>query len=489
MSCVSESLTITAPCVQLGCCSMTTLTSSLCRCLGVTTLLLLFGCTGPRDNPRPLGPYLNAPAGARAERPPLLELSSEADVGDYVRYALLNNSGLEAAFQDYIAAAERIPQATALPDPRVSYRYYIQEVETRVGPQEHAFGLSQTFPWFGKLDLQGEVASSAAEAVRERFEAKKDALVAEVVDAYLEYYHLGRAIAVVRGNRDLVQHLERVARTRYRAGAASHPDIIRAQVELGTLENQLASLEDRTTPLLARLNASLNRHHSTPTPFPTGVQVVPLGAKDEEVFSWIAASNPELRALQHEMESATLAAKRAEKDFYPDLTLGVDYIVTGDARMSGVSGSGDDAIVAGLSFNIPIARGKYGAAEREAEARRMSAALRRGDLMNKFQAEAATALFRLRDAERQIDLYKNALLPKARESLNTTQSAYSSGNATFTDLVDAQRVLLSFELSYERSRTDHGQWRAALERLVGRDLPTKAIPETPTKEREDGADK
>jgi outer membrane protein TolC len=125
---------------------------------------------------------------------------------------------------------------------------------------------------------------------------------------------------------------------------------------------------------------------------------------------------------------------------------------------------------------------------REAKARRRPAALQRSDLMNRFQAEAATALFRLRDAERQIDLYQDTLLPKARESLNTTQSAYSSGNATFTDLVDAQRVLLSFELSYERSLTDHGQWRAALERLVGRNLPAKMKPETPQKEQADDPD-
>jgi outer membrane protein TolC len=383
---------------------------------------------------------------------------------------------------------ERIPQVTALPDPRVSYRYYLEEVETRVGPQQHAFGLSQTFPWFGKLGLQGEVASSAAEAVRERFEAKKDVLVAEVIDAYLEYYNLGRAITVVRGNRDLVQHLERVARTRYSAGAANHPDVLRAQVELGTLENQLSSLEDRSGPLQARLNASLNRPQSVAIPFPFDAKVVPLGADDEEVLSLIASSNPELRGLQHEMASAQAAAERAEKDFYPDLTFGVDYIATGDARMSGVNGSGDDAVMAGLSFNIPVSNGKYHAAVREAEARRMSAALRRDDLMNKFQAEAAKALFRLRDAERQIDLYKNALLPKAKEALTTTQSAYSSGNATFTDVVDAQRVLLSFELSYARSITDHGQWRAVLERLVGQALPADGQSMTP-EEQDDGQDR
>ena len=201
-------------------------------------------------------------------------------------------------------------------------------------------------------------------------------------------------------------------------------------------------------------------------------------AEDEEISSWIAARNPELRALQSEVDAAQSGTERAEKDFYPDLTFGLDYIVTGDAEMSGVDGSGDDTVIAGLSFNLPIYRDKYRAAVRESDAKRKSATLRRHDLLNKLQAEAAVALFRLRDAERQIDLYQDALLPKAHELLSTTQSAYSAGDATFTDLIEAQRVLLSFELSFERSRTDHGQWRAALERLVGSDLPFTPNPES-----------
>ena len=449
--------------------------------LAPAMLIMVGGCNGPSQRPFQPNYQSGIVASLAADTPALPEIVPTSDVDAYITYALLNNPGLKAAFQDYTASLERVPQVTALPDPRLSYRHYVQEVQTRVGPQELAVGLSQTLPWFGKLKLQGNTASSKASAAHERLEAKRNDLVAEVADAYLEYYHLGRAIAVVRGNRDLILHLERVARTRYGAGASSHPDIIRAQVELGTLENQLASLEDRSTPLVARLNASLSRPQATPIPFPSEVVVRSVEAEDEEIFSWIAARNPELRALQFEVDAAQSATERAEKDFYPDLTFGLDYIFTGDAEMSGVDGSGDDAVIAGLSLNLPIYRDNYRAAVRESEARRKSVTLRRHDLLNRLQAEAASALFRLRDAERQIDLYQDALLPKAHELLRTTQSAYSAGDATFTDLVEAQRVLLSFELSFERSRTDHGQWRVALERLVGTDLPSTATPES-TKE-------
>ena len=87
-----------------------------------------------------------------------------------------------------------------------------------------------------------------------------------------------------------------------------------------------------------------------------------------------------------------------------------------------------------------------------------------------FHADTVTALFKLRDAERQIDLYKNTLLPKANESLAATQRAYSAGASSFVDLIDSQRVLLNFELSYARSITDHNQARTLIEKLIGQPL-------------------
>ena len=56
---------------------------------------------------------------------------------------------------------------TALPDPMVTFTQAIRSVETRVGPQDNAVMLSQAFPWFGKLDLKGQMAVKAAAAAAE----------------------------------------------------------------------------------------------------------------------------------------------------------------------------------------------------------------------------------------------------------------------------------------------------------------------------------
>jgi outer membrane protein TolC len=103
----------------------------------------------------------------------LPELDENSGLSDYLAYAALNNPGLEAAFNRFKAALDRVPQVKSLPDPRFTYKYFIEEVETRVGPQRQGFEISQVFPWFGKLDLRGDVAGQAAQAARERYEAVK----------------------------------------------------------------------------------------------------------------------------------------------------------------------------------------------------------------------------------------------------------------------------------------------------------------------------
>ena len=112
--------------------------------------------------------------------PALPVLDESAGLDRFLAYAALNNPGLEAAFNQWKAAVERVPQVRALPDPRFTYRYFIREVETRVGPQKQAFGLTQTFPWFGKLALRGDVAAEAARAAQQRYENEKLRLFYEV---------------------------------------------------------------------------------------------------------------------------------------------------------------------------------------------------------------------------------------------------------------------------------------------------------------------
>ena len=401
-----------------------------------------------------------------------------------VDYALANNPEVNVARERHIGALARVPQAMALPEPKLTYRYFVNEVETRVGPQEHGIGLSQTLPWFGKRGLQGDAATEAARAAQERIASIQNTVIAEVANAYYELFYLGQSIEIIRGNRDLVLHLERVARARYGAGAATHADVIRAQVELGTIENRLGSLEDRRAPLFARLNALLNRPTTETFVLPSILTFAPVNYTDDELLAKVSLHNPDLRATSFEIEAAHRQRERANKNYLPDITLGLDYIATGDARMPGVQDSGDDALSATIGFTLPIWRSKYDAGVKEADAMLRQQQFKRDQQLNTFHAETVTALFKLRDAQRQIDLYEKTLLPKANESLVATQRAYSTGAASFADTIDAQRMLLNFELSFARAITDHNQARIVLEKLTGQSLTNQSATNRPVQREE-----
>ena len=405
------------------------------------------------------------------ERQPT-ELPENPTLSDYLACAALHNPGLEAAFNRWKAAVERVPQVRAMPDPRLTYRYYIQEVETRVGAQRQGLELSQVSPWFGKLALRGDAAAEAARAQRERFESERLRLYYRVRDAYHEYYYLGRAVKIVDENVRLVQHFERVARTRYKAAAASHPDVIRAQVELGKLTDRLSTLKDLQGPIVARLNAALNRPTMAPLPWPDTVENGEVAISDEQLLTWLAESNPELKALAFEIARSRHGIALAKKEYFPDVMLGMGWIDT--ARSTGgrhPSDDGKDPLVGAVSVNLPIWWGKLSAGVREARYRHLHAVHSRAETANALGAALKLVLYRFRDAERKIDLYRDTLLPKAMQSVKATEASFRTGKGGFLDLLDAQRVLLEFALAHERAQASRLQRLAELEMIVGRSIP------------------
>lgn len=397
-------------------------------------------------------------------------IDDSASLEAYLAYAALNNPRLKAAFNEWKAALTRVPQARALPDPRFNYGYYIRAVETRVGPQRHAFGISQMFPWFGKLQLQGDGALENANAAHQRFTAEKLKLFYLVKEAFYEHAYLERAISVIGDNVDLMNSLESVILAKYRAGTTPYSDVVQVQVEIDKLQDQQHSLTDLIRPVKARLNAVLNRQMDAPVYSPPQLVVVSIALSDEELIAILLENNPALREIEFLAAKEKTAIGLAKKQSYPDISLGLDYIDTGEAITPGVADSGKDPLIARVSINLPIWFGKNRAAVEQAEARYLSVLQTRQDSENEQLLNLEMTLYRFREAQRKINLYQEVLLPRAREALNVTQSAFRVDNVGYLDLINAQRTMLEFELILERSLANHAQRLAEIEMLIGKEL-------------------
>jgi len=443
------------------------------------------GCSSPFDPARGLPPSFAHSLPAHADSSPRSVYRSESEsntdaptlaagavADDFVRYALYHSPKVEAAYQRWVAAAERLPQVRSLPDPRVNFGFFLDEVETRTGAQQARFGVSQSFPWPGLLGDREDAAAMAARAVWRQFEAARLEVVERVVEALHELAYLDAAIRITTENLELLTSFEEVVRARYRVGSASHPELVRVQVELGQLEDRLAQLRAMRPTYVADLNAALNRAAETPV---AEFAALPgrVASVDGPALAEIARrSNPALLALDERIEEQRIRGEVARKEGLPDFTVGLDYIVTDEAMDNSIPESGDDPILLSFGITVPLWRDKYDAGVREALARRLAVSHERADEANRIAASIQRAWFEHTDADRRVRLFETTLIPKAEESLRASLAGFRTGETSFLDLLDTERTLLEFAVSAERARADRGQALARLNTLVGEPVPT-----------------
>ncbi len=171
-------------------------------------------------------------------------LFSQENLNTYLETAAENNPGLKAKFNDYMAAMEKVPQVGTLPDPSVAFGYFIQPVETRIGPQRFKLNLAQSFPWFGLLSAKEDVATEMANAKYEEFENTKSNIFFEVKTTYYNYYFIEKAIEITKENIKILEVFKRLSLVKIEAGNASIVDELRVELELNDLENKLALFLD-----------------------------------------------------------------------------------------------------------------------------------------------------------------------------------------------------------------------------------------------------
>ena len=356
---------------------------------------------------------------------------------DYLRYASLNNAELKAKFEEFKAALEEVPQAKALDDPKFTYSYFIEEVETRVGPQRNKFGIMQVFPWFGKIEARTDIASAKAKAAGQEYEANKLKLFWQVKDAFYEFTYLATAIDTAKENLELLQYFEEIARTKYTTSAATHPDIIRAQMELAKLEDILKSLEQLREPTVARLNSVLNRPSDAQLAWPTKEQSREVQLDRQFIIESLIGNNPELAGLDWEIQAQRAKVELAKKKSYPDIGVGIDWIQTDRAASPGVRDSGKDPVVLMFSMNIPLWQDSYKAAQRQTKANVRKTQQQKTDIENKTISRAIQVLYDIEDSQRKMHLYGDILVSKAQELVQASGAAYRAGTIDFLSLIDA----------------------------------------------------
>ncbi len=389
-------------------------------------------------------------------RPAAVHDDRPNELGELQETAIRRHPALTALFRRYQAALERVVLAGAFDDPRVQIGYFLDSVETRVGPQEWKAGLSQRFPFWGKRDLQAEIALHEAHQLREELVEKRLAVARDVAIAYWNLFELREEERLTVEQINLVEQLAASVEARFLSALAPKADLLALLMEADRLRAALENTRRRIAAERRTLNALLDREPDAPLAlaFPEADAIAPLGALDAAALRERARDWGPIRVAAHRVLRQRAAVALAELGWYPDATLGLDWIAVGDASPVGgmsVPESGKDAKLLGFSFNLPLWFDKNRA--REENARRLLEAEKRDReaLVRDAESRLAAALAAVENAERDRVLYQEELLPRAKERLALSEEDYVAGRVDLDRLVLAEREYLDVLLGRARA--------------------------------------
>jgi outer membrane protein TolC len=403
--------------------------------------------------------------------------AAEPRLREYVGHALDAHPGLKEAEARYRAALDKGPQVSALPDPTLSFTQMIRSVETRVGPQLNSLMVAQAFPWFGKLDLRGQMAASEAAAAFESWQGRRRDVIAQVKSAFYNLGYIDMAINVTGQDQSILEHYERLAQDRYASGGGLLQAVIKVQAELTRVLNRLYTLRQQREALAARLNTLMDRPPEMPveTIVLADPPVSAVASLDlQELFASGEASRHEVRAADALIERAKQSVSLATKNFRPDLVFGVGLTNVGASRATGMSApsdSGKNSLTVSIGASVPIWRDKLSAGVRQAGHELTAQQQSRAKLVNDLELDVRDQVIRLQTLADQMSLFQRVLIPQAREAQRSTEAAYQTGEVGVLDLLDSERVLLDVRLANERQRVDFLIALAELERAIGMRFP------------------
>ncbi|MFT6416120.1 MAG: outer membrane protein TolC [Dokdonia sp.] len=352
-----------------------------------------------------------------------------------------NNPGLQSKYKEFESALQRTAQVTSLPEPTLSVGYFISPVETRVGPQRARFSLTQMFPWFGTLELQGEMATLMAEAKFQNFLDYRNQLYYKSSMIYFPLLELEELLKIGKENIRILESYKIISNVKFQNGKVGMVDVLRVDIMLKKAVADTLILSKKRKPLSANLNLLMNRDQNTVLTIEDSlrVPVIPLYEGDN-----MFVHNPNIQRLELQGQASKKAELLAEKQRYPKVGAGLDYVMVRKRTDMNLPKNGRDILMPMVSVSLPIFKEKYKAAEREAQLMQEAYAFEKKDVTNQLKSRFEMLWYDLETQKDLLNLY-NRQTVVTRQSLDILLTAYGNSGKEFEELLRMQQELLMFQ--------------------------------------------
>ncbi len=398
---------------------------------------------------------------------------SPLGIQQIVAEALARNLSLLARRYDITIAEARLLQARLRPNPLVNVENNFLNLlgagsvsgGGATGPAETTSVLYWEVETGGKRRLRSEAARQAAAAAEAGFLEARRLLILEVQNAFLDLVLAKENARTLREILETFENLVKINQTRYEAGEIARVELLRSEVAALQFRNELRRAELRVRQEAVRLQWLMGR----PAPAPD-LDVAAEFRRDEpvegleELIEAALAARPDLAALRREVERLDAEVRLQKAQALPNLQFGFSHHKQYVGPFPGQT--------VGFRFEIPLPlwNRNQGEIERARQEREQAAARLRA-LEQQIRAEAVSAWEQHLTARRLLGSIEQEMIARAMRVRETIEFAYRRGEASFIDLLDAQRTLLETMQGYNEARVEYARTLYLLDAIAGREAP------------------
>lgn len=418
-----------------------------------------------------------APTTAADTLPPLTLAAVHARLASH-------NPRLAAARADVDAADARVATAATLPDPRLQLGIMNRDLPS-LRPMEtlgmDQLQVMQMVPIGGKLASAGRAAEARAASTRARASARWWELRRDATVAFYDLWATDRRLTVARESQALLAQAADAAESMYRVGQGRQADVLRAQMEVTRMSEEVLRMRTMRTTLVARLGGLLRLDIEADTltlRIPRLAAVFADSAADSpDRFLRLAATNrPMLAAGRSDAAAAAASEQLARRELWPDLEVGVQLARRPpSAAPPGMPATADWMTSLMLGASVPIfARSRQLQMRAEASAMRAAAEADVVAMETDTRAMVREVLAMLRQSRALEALYAHTLVPQAIAARDAAAAEYRTGSVDFMTVLDAHMNANKIRQEQYTLRAAEGSAIAELEMLIGRSLTDEA---------------
>ena len=396
-------------------------------------------------------------------------MAPELSLSAVTESVLANNPSIKEARAKWEAMKQRVPQARAWEDAKVSGSTLLSRF-VRISPNgftDQMLSVEQMIPISGRNESRGRIAAAEALGAFEDVRRKELDAVAKARAAYFRLAKDYALLELIRANETSLHQTLDVSRLKFEVGGQTEADVLTAENEVTKIEEKRHDLLRAVSDDETQLRVVTNRDPFQPLGKPAASRPLLSHASlsTDHLRALIMSNRPEVRMSEAQVTSAKAKMELAKREWIPDPAISLEA-----QRYNGAAQSVSE-ISAGISFNLPWLNGNKYRAEAAEAANGLAAAQHALDAArNDALGLLKDQLQKIETFHHHIELFDERLIPTARQTLEAYRANYESGKTTFLDLVLSERNLFDLEAMAREHRASYEMALAELEALVGAEL-------------------